>query len=75
MQEEMDSLLHNHTYDLVARPKVRTVLRNKWVYKVKEEEKSSQPRYKARLVVKGFTQKKRVDFDEIFSPVVKITTL
>ena len=75
MQEEMDSLQHNHTYDLVARPKGRKVLRNKWVYKVKAEEKSSQPRYKARLVVKGFAQKKGVDFDEIFSPVVKMTSI
>ena len=71
----MDSLQHNHTYDLVARPKGRKVLRNKWVYKVKAEEKSSQPRYKARLVVKGFAQNKGVDFDEIFSPVVKMSSI
>ena len=75
MQEEMDSLQHNHTYDLVARPKGRKVLRNKWVYKVKAEEKSSQPRYKARLVVKGFAQKKGVDFDEIFPPLVNMTSI
>ena len=33
------------------------------------------PRYKARIVVKGFQQKKGVDFDEIFSPVVKMTSV
>ena len=33
------------------------------------------PRYKARIVVKGFQQKKGVDFDEIFSPIVKMTSI
>ena len=33
------------------------------------------PRYKARIVVKGFQQKKGVDFDEIFAPVVKMTSI
>jgi hypothetical protein len=40
-----------------------------------KEEDGGKKRYKARLVVKGFAQKKGIDFDEIFSHVVKMTSI
>jgi hypothetical protein len=43
------------------------------VFRCKIEPNRSQPRYKAQLVVKGFGQKKDIDFDEIFSPVVTMS--
>ena len=49
-------------------------MQNKWVYRLKEED-GGKKRYKARLVVKGFAQKKGIDFDEIFSPVLKMTSI
>ncbi|KAH9298726.1 hypothetical protein KI387_030408, partial [Taxus chinensis] len=55
-------------------PKGKRALQNKWVYRVKEEE-GGKKKYNARLVVKGFAQKKCIDFDEIFSPVVKMTSI
>ncbi|CAJ2642124.1 unnamed protein product [Trifolium pratense] len=75
MQEEMNSLHENHTFELVKLPKGKRALKNKWVYKIKSESDKSQPRYKARLVVKGFNQRKGIDFEEIFSPVVKMTSI
>ena len=45
------------------------------MFKVKVEEHNLKPRYKARLVVKGFGQRKGIDFDKIFSPVVKMYSI
>ncbi|KAH9303221.1 hypothetical protein KI387_014804, partial [Taxus chinensis] len=40
-----------------------------------KEEDGGRKRYKARFVVKGFAQKKGIDFDEFFSPIVKMTSV
>ena len=60
MQEEMNSLWKNDTYELTELPKGRKSLKNKWVFKLKnDDEKLSK--YKPRLVVKGFSQKQGID--------------
>ena len=75
MQEEMQSLHENNTYELVKLPKGRRALKNKWVYRIKIEGSKSKSRYKAQLVVKGFGQEEGIDFEEIFSPVVKMSSI
>ncbi|KAL9273838.1 Retrovirus-related Pol polyprotein from transposon TNT 1-94-like protein, partial [Drosera capensis] len=75
MQDEMMSLRKNQTYELTKLPKGKKALRNKWVFKLKKDGDGKLIKHKARLVVKGFEQKKGIDFDEIFSPVVKMTSI
>ena len=41
----------------------------KWIFKTKRDSKGNIVRYKARLIAKGFTQKKDIDYKETFSPV------
>ena len=74
MKEEMDSLLKNQTWELCKLPTSKKDLPNKWVYRLKEED-GGKKRFKSRLVVKGFAQKKGIDFDEIFFHVVKMTSI
>ena len=74
MKDEMDSLLGNQTWELTKLPIGKKALHNKWVYIIKNEHDGSK-RFKARLVVKGFQQKKDIDYLEIFSPVMKMLTV
>ncbi|KAL0366969.1 UNVERIFIED_CONTAM: Retrovirus-related Pol polyprotein from transposon TNT 1-94 [Sesamum radiatum] len=73
MNEEIESLRKNNTWVLVPKPKNASVIDCKWLFKIKQENETT--RYKATLVAKGFTQKEGVDYTEIFSPVVKFTTV
>ena len=70
MQEEMKSLLELQTWKLVDLPPGRKIVKNRWVYK-----KKSDGRLKSRLVAKGFTQTRGIDFDETWSPVGRKSSL
>ena len=74
MKDELDFLLGNQTWELTELPTRKKALHNKWIYRIKNEHDGSK-RYKARLVVKGFQQKKGIDYLEIFSLVMKMSTI
>ena len=75
MQEEIEALHKNTTWELVPLPHGRKAIGNKWVYKIKRDSNDQVERYRARLVVKGYAQKEGIDFNEIFFPVVRLTTV
>nr|AAL75759.1 Putative pol polyprotein [Oryza sativa Japonica Group]AAL91607.1 Putative pol polyprotein [Oryza sativa Japonica Group]AAP51772.1 retrotransposon protein, putative, Ty1-copia subclass [Oryza sativa Japonica Group] len=76
MQEEMQSLEKNGTWELVHLPKQKKPVRCKWIFKRKEGLSPSEPpRFKAKLVAKGFSQIAGVDYNDVFSPVVKHSSI
>ena len=72
---EMDSLHKKSTWELVRLPLGKRVLPCKWIYKLKATSSGCKPKYKIRLVAKGFRKQEGVDVNKIFLPVVKMTTL
>ena len=69
-KEEMASLRERDVYEIVDRPKNCRVVKNRWVFDLKTD-----GRKKARLVAKGFSQIPDLDYDQIFSPVVRYETV
>lgn len=74
MKQEIDALKANKTWLITHLPSGAKAVVCKWIYKVKFNSDGSVARYKARLVAKDYTQKRRFDFSETFSPLAKHTT-
>ena len=76
MHEEIESLHKNGTWVLVKLPKGQKAVRCKWVFKRKESIPGiDDARYKARLVAKGYSQIPGVDYTDVFSPIVKHSSI
>jgi hypothetical protein len=47
----------------------------KWVFKVKRDEHKAVSKHKARLVMKGYTQRHDIDYDEVFTSVARLDSV
>lgn len=75
MKDELSSIQSNDTWELVDLPEGRKSIGCKWVFKIKRDQANEIARFKARLVAQGFSQRFGVDYDEVFAPVARSTTL
>ena len=74
MQEELHQF-ERKVWQLVPRPKDRTIIGTRWVFRNKLDEKGTVTRNKARLVVQGYNQEEGIDYEEIFAPVARIEAI
>ena len=72
---EYGSLIENGTWELVPLPKGKNVVGSRWVFKVKRDGEGCVQRFKARLVAQGYSQTEGVDYNEVFSPVERNTSI
>ncbi|KAI3662213.1 hypothetical protein MP638_002199 [Amoeboaphelidium occidentale] len=75
IQEEIDALQSEKTWEIVKRPDNITAIPHKWVFSVKERDDGSVARYKGRLVACGNFQTKDVNYKELFAPVIRSDSL
>ncbi|RVW48151.1 Retrovirus-related Pol polyprotein from transposon TNT 1-94 [Vitis vinifera] len=75
IKSEIDSILQNHTWELVDLPPGCKPLSSKWIFKRKMKVDGSIDKYKARLVIKGYRQTEGLDYFDTYSPVTRINSI
>jgi hypothetical protein len=75
MQQEMETVERNRTWELTDLPASHRGITLKWVFKLKKDEAGAVIKHKARLVARGFVQQEGVDFDDAFAPVAQTESI
>ena len=75
MNEELDQIEKNQTWELVPRHANKNIVGTKWVLKNKLNENGKVIRNKEMLVCKGYSQVEGIDFEETFAHVARLEAI
>jgi hypothetical protein len=75
MQTEIDSILKNQTWAIVDRPPRKKPITAKWIFKTKRDPSGKISKLKAIIVARGFQQQEGIDYNDVFAPVVRWSTI
>lgn len=75
IEEKMNVLNRNYTWEILPKPSDRCVVRSHWVFKIKQKGNNSDKWYKAHLVAKRFYHIPGIDFKETYAPVACYNSL
>jgi hypothetical protein len=75
MQEELNNFTRNDVWVLEPPPKNKNIIDTKWVFHNKEDEHKLVVCNKVRLVAKGYSQVKGLDFGDTFTPVARLEVI
>ena len=75
INEELKNMDLLKVWDLVPLPPGRKAIQSRWVFRVKTLPNGDLDRFRARLVLKGYSQRAGLDYSELFSPTVKFETI
>lgn len=75
MEDEMNAIHKNQTWELTTLLEEKKAIDLKWIYKTKFNPDGSKLKKKAKVITKGYTQQEGVDFTEVYSLVAQMETI
>lgn len=75
IEEELEALDKNNTWEFTTLPNNKKAISSKWVFKIKRNPDGSVAKYKAQLCAKGCQQRRGIDYLDIFSPTTRYDTI